>query len=69
MLDRDGMNPEDPEYTPAEDLIADSPALQETSAIEQDQIVYMPQGMYLTEDVQAYTDFLNDFADALEGAH
>ncbi|WP_146341026.1 siderophore ABC transporter substrate-binding protein [Nesterenkonia sp. NBAIMH1] len=68
VLDRDGMNPEDPEYTPAEDLIADSPALQETSAIEQDQIVYMPQGMYLTEDVQAYTDFLNDFADALEGA-
>ncbi|GAB3841479.1 siderophore ABC transporter substrate-binding protein [Nesterenkonia populi] len=68
VLDRDGMNPNDPEYTAAEELIADSPALQETAAIEQDQIIYMPQSMYITEDIQAYTEFLNDFADALEAA-
>ncbi|NLS09118.1 ABC transporter substrate-binding protein [Nesterenkonia sp. MY13] len=68
VLDRDGMTPDDPEYTAADELIADSPALQETSAIENDQIVYMPQNMYITEDIQAYTEFLNDFADALEAA-
>lgn len=66
VLDRDGMNPDDPEYTPASELIADSPALQEVTAIEEDQIVYMPTNMYTTEDIQAYTEFLNDFADALE---
>lgn len=68
VLDRDGMMPDDPEYTAADELIADSPALQQTSAVENDQIVYMPQNMYITEDIQAYTEFLNDFADALEGA-
>lgn len=68
VLDRDGMMPDDPEYTEADELIADSPALQQTSAIEDDQIVYMPQNMYITEDIQAYTEFLNDFADAMEGA-
>lgn len=68
VLDRDGMNPDDPEYTPASELIADSPALQQVTAIEEDQIVYMPTNMYTTEDIQAYTEFLNDFADALEAA-
>ena len=68
VLDRDGMNPEDPEYTSAQELIAESPALQQVTAVEEDQIVYMPQHMYLTEDIQAYTEFLNDFADALESA-
>ena len=28
----------------------------------------MPTNMYVTEGIQAYTEFLNDFADALEGA-
>lgn len=68
VLDRDGMNPEDPEYTPAEELIADSPALQQVTAIQEDQIVYMPQNMYITEDIQAYTEFLNSLADELEAA-
>ncbi|GAB3191477.1 siderophore ABC transporter substrate-binding protein [Nesterenkonia suensis] len=68
VLDRDGMAPDDPEYTPAGELIADSPALQEVTAVQDEQIVYMPQNMYLTEDIQAYTEFLEDFADALENA-
>lgn len=68
VLDRDGMAPDDSEYTPADELIADSPALQEVTAVQEEQIVYMPQNMYVTEDIQAYTEFLNDFADALEGA-
>lgn len=66
VLDRDGMAADDPEYTPAQELIADSPALQDVTAVEEDNIVYMPQNMYLTEDIQAYTEFLSDFADALE---
>ena len=62
------MNPEDPEYTPAQEHIADSPALQQVTAVQEDRIVYMPQNMYITEDIQAYTEFLNTFADALEAA-
>ncbi len=68
VLDRDGMAPQDPEYTPAQELIADSPALQQVTAVQEERIVYMPQDMYITEDIQAYTEFLESFAEALEAA-
>ena len=32
------------------------------------QIVYLPADTYLNEGIQTYTEFLNDFADALESA-
>ncbi|MFV0405988.1 MAG: siderophore ABC transporter substrate-binding protein [Propioniciclava sp.] len=71
VMDRDaGLgargNPEDQEYTPANELIADSPALQNVTAVQKGQIVYMPADTYLNEGIQTYTTFLNQIADAME---
>ncbi len=57
----------DEAYTPANDLIAESEALQNVTAVEEGNIVYMPQGTYLNEGIETYTTFFNDLADALEG--
>ena len=53
-------------YTPANELIANSAALQNVTAVKEDNLVYMPQYTYLDESLATYTDFLNDLADALE---
>ncbi|GAB3040967.1 siderophore ABC transporter substrate-binding protein [Sediminivirga luteola] len=66
VLDRDAMNSDEPDYQPAAELIEESPALQNVPAVQEGNIVYAPDNMYLTEDIQAYTEFLNSFADALE---
>ncbi len=69
VTDRDArLDSDDPEYQPAEELLSGSPALQQTTAIEEGNIVYTPDNMYLTEDIQAYTELFRDFADALEAA-
>ncbi|MFD0556189.1 iron complex transport system substrate-binding protein [Stackebrandtia endophytica] len=54
-------------YTPADELIADSEALQNVSAVKAGNIVYMPQYTYLNEGIQTYTTFFNTIADAMEG--
>ncbi|CAL4858961.1 ABC transporter substrate-binding protein [Microbacterium sp. MM2322] len=56
----------DEAYTPANDLIAESEALQNVTAVEEGNIVYMPQGTYLNEGIETYTQFFSDLADALE---
>lgn len=68
VMDRDAALGENngEEYTPANQLIADSPALQNDSAVTEGKIVYMPQYTYLDEGIQTYTEFFNAFADALE---
>ncbi|WP_028463792.1 siderophore ABC transporter substrate-binding protein [Nesterenkonia alba] len=69
VTDRDArLDSDDPDYQPADELLAESPALQEVTAVQEGNIVYTPDDMYLTEDIQAYTEFLRDFADALEDA-
>lgn len=54
------------EYTPAQDLIADSPALQNVTAVAEGNIVYMPAFTYLDESLATYTEFYNSIADAME---
>lgn len=70
VLDRDARitQEEGEEYSPAAEIIEDSAALANVSAVEEDHIVYLPENFYLTEDIQAYTEFFRDFADALEAA-
>ncbi|GAA4841046.1 siderophore ABC transporter substrate-binding protein [Garicola koreensis] len=69
VIDRDARIEGDGEdYQPADELIAESPALQDVTAVEEGNIVYTPDNMYLTEDIQAYTEFLGSFADALESS-
>ena len=69
VIDRDArLDADDPDCQPADELLGDSPALQDVTAIQEDNIVFTPDEMYLTEDIQAYTEFLREFADALEAA-
>ena len=70
VMDRDARLTldEGEEHTPAAEVVEESAALANVSAVENDQIVYLPENFYLTEDIQAYTEFFRDFADALEAA-
>lgn len=71
VMDRDagvGGEAGDGNYTPANELLANSEALQNVTAVKEQRIVYMPQYTYLNEGIQTYTTFFNAFADALEKA-
>ncbi|WNB85055.1 ABC transporter substrate-binding protein [Cellulomonas sp. ATA003] len=68
VMDRDAaISAGDPEFTPAADILESSQALQGVTAVRQGNIVYMPADTYTNESIQTYTEFLNTFADALEG--
>lgn len=54
------------EYVPADQLIANSEALRNVPAVQQDRIVYMPQYTYVNEGIQTYTAFFESLADRLE---
>ncbi|MBE1515477.1 siderophore ABC transporter substrate-binding protein [Nesterenkonia halotolerans] len=69
VMDRDArISQEEEGYSPAAEIVEDSEALQNVTAVEEGNIVYLPENFYLTEDIQAYTEFFRDFADALEAA-
>ena len=66
-MDRDAAVAADEEgYKPAAELIENAEALAHVTAITEGHVVYMPSNFYITEDIQAYTEFLETFADALE---
>lgn len=68
VMDRDAaVSADDPAYSPASDILENSEALAKVSAVKEGHIVYMPADTYTNEGIQTYTEFLNDFADALEG--
>lgn len=70
VMDRDAaVSADDPEYTPANELLENSDALANVTAVQEGQIVYMPADTYTNEGIQTYTEFLNTFADALEAAN
>lgn len=68
VLDRDALMEEDG-YVPATDLIENSEALQNVTAVQEGQIVYTSAEFYLTEGIQAYTDLYRSLADAFEAAN
>jgi iron complex transport system substrate-binding protein len=69
VMDRDAAVGADEEgYTPANALIAESPALQNVGAVEDGNILIMPEDTYTNEGIQTYTEFFNSLADALESA-
>jgi iron complex transport system substrate-binding protein len=69
VMDRDaataGRNGE--EFTPAAELIEGSEALKDVTAVKEGNIVYLPDNFYVVEDIQNYTEFLTELADAFEG--
>ncbi|GAA1146406.1 ABC transporter substrate-binding protein [Nesterenkonia lutea] len=69
VMDRDArISQEEEGYSPAAEIVEESEALKNVTAVEEGNIVYLPENFYLTEDIQAYTEFFSDFADALEAA-
>ena len=69
VMDRDAaVAADDPEYSPAAEVLEGSAALTNVTAVAEDNIVYMPADAYTNEGIQTYTEFFNTFADALESA-
>ncbi|MDN5821201.1 MAG: ABC transporter substrate-binding protein, partial [Brachybacterium sp.] len=67
VMDRDAaISADDPEYTPANEVLDSSEALSGVTAVAEDNIVYMPADTYTNESIQTYTEFFTDLADALE---
>lgn len=58
----------DADYTPANELLAASPALANVSAVRAGRIVYMPRFTYVNEGIQTYTTFFDAVADVLEAS-
>ena len=67
VMDRDAaVSADEAEYEPAEDVLSGSEALSNVTAVEEEQIVYMPADTYTNEGIQTYTEFFGTLADALE---
>ena len=64
VLDRDAATSSAADSTPAQDVIANSPALQNVTAVTEDQIVYAPSDTYTNESIQTYLELFNDIANA-----
>lgn len=68
-MDRDAaVSADDPKYVPANEVLSSSAALKNVNATKNGNIVYMPADTYTNESIQTYTEFFNNFADALEKA-
>lgn len=65
VLDRDAATSSAGEATPAQDVIDNSPALQNVTAITEGQIVYAPADTYTNESIQTYLELFSDIAAAL----
>lgn len=69
VMDRDAaIAAEGAEFSGAEELISGSEALQNVTAVQEGNIIYLPANFYLTEDIQAYTEFFNAIADAMSAS-
>lgn len=70
VLDRDGgtTTADTDEYTPAQNVIDDNAALQNTTAVAEGNTYYAPQDTYTNESIITYTEILNGLADAFESA-
>ncbi len=67
VMDRDAaVSADDPEFTPANELLESSEALAGVTAVTAGNIVYMPADTYTNESIQTYTEFFTSLADALE---
>ena len=63
VLDRDAAT--GGEFVPAQDVISNSPALQNITAVTSGQIVYAPNDTYTNESMQTFIELFEDIASAL----
>jgi len=65
VLDRDAMNASAEGYVSAHDVIANSPALANITAVTENQMIYAPNDAYVNESIQTFTALFNEIADVL----
>lgn len=65
VLDRDAAVSSTADSVPAQDVIDNSPALQNTTAITKNQIVYAPNDTYTNESIQTYLELFEKLANTL----
>ncbi|MBO1002304.1 siderophore ABC transporter substrate-binding protein [Pseudogracilibacillus auburnensis] len=64
-LDRDAAVSSTEDAVPAQDVIDNSPALQDTTAVSEGQIVYAPTDTYTNESIQTFIEIFEDIANTL----
>ena len=64
VLDRDAAISSTEDSTPAADVIENSPALQNTTAVSNGQVVYAPADTYTNESIQTFIELFQDLASA-----
>jgi iron complex transport system substrate-binding protein len=65
VLDRDAAISSTKDAVPAQDVINNSPALQNTTAVSKGQIVYAPNDTYTNESIQTYLELFDNLASSL----
>jgi iron complex transport system substrate-binding protein len=65
VLDRDGAVTSTTAALPAQDVIDNSPALKNTTAVTKNQIIYAPLDTYTNESIQTYQELFEGISDAL----
>lgn len=65
VLDRDAATSSTTDAVPAQDVIDNSPALQNITAVTEGRIVYAPNDTYTNESIQTYLELFNNLATAL----
>ncbi|MEK4662388.1 siderophore ABC transporter substrate-binding protein [Priestia sp. FSL H7-0729] len=65
VLDRDAAVSAEEGAVPAQDVIDNSPALKNTTAITQKQIVYAPNDTYTNESIETFMELINNLTKAL----
>lgn len=65
VLDRDAAVSSVDDAVPAQDVINNSPALQNTTAVTSGHIVYAPNDTYTNESIQTYLELFENIANAL----
>ena len=64
VLDRDAAVSSTTDSTPAWDVIENSPALQNTTAVASGQVVYAPADTYTNESIQTFIELFKDIANS-----
>jgi iron complex transport system substrate-binding protein len=62
VLDRDAAISSTEERIPAQDVIANAPALQNTTAVSKGRIVYAPADTYTNESIQTFIEIFEELA-------
>ncbi|HCX63485.1 MAG TPA: iron ABC transporter substrate-binding protein [Clostridiales bacterium] len=65
VLDRDAAVSSTTDAVPAQDVIDNSPALQNTTAVVEKRIVYAPNDTYTNESIQTYLELFENLANSL----